>query len=872
MDTQPPSSPSPTYISQFPENWDQLCAASSMAAVDSPVAYLQALYRFAAELESTGEGAGKITLDKRRPDLKTLAIDEHSLTAVIPQLWIINETLSRHIERYLDQTSSENRGRSRDTLLGQQRYPYTLPFELAHRQCWLGLSVGKPQLGELSYRISLKLPLSQRGQNTYGVVGQQAYEAQRLLTGLSPAQQVILTEPFNPKPVGALAADFFTRHYGCTEQALKELALWLQRTELSADQTEALLACGKYRPVLSANVSAAALMPTALPFQNGAAFVNGSLTKEPSLSIEPDEHGAMQLKNTSWNRYERLHRMIRLQRWLQLPFDQLDTLLLSVMRCELECDPQFQVNDNILRALGVYRYLSQRHGVQPEEFAALLNELPVWASGTRKSLFDEVFNHSPLPGHWLRVDEPDLTLEDEIPAAVRHQLCAGLGLRDTPDSLNWLIEQARRQLPSPCPTLTVYSALYRQARIARLFGVSVIDSYHLAELLGGTAYTAQLVKPHLRRSGVNAPADMLDILMQMDWLVGWLKDSHQSIDSLRRQLVLAPQAQPALVSTCLEQLNDMVNLTRHGLLVQRDIDDLTLPQPGPDTQASPISWHEIIVLGLLRSHPLRKQVPPKELPKGLVQLIEKQVLSPDPDRNTSLHNEVKQALTKKLSALYQQLQPLYDKIDALFKATDHLSYDPQLSLQVRKHTARQIVRAANAASATVELKHLLLAVPDAEVFLDLPVRRETLHAFLLHPQWLSNDQAVSPVLTLTLNTLYLLQRFEHCLSTYGLAEDTLLAYLEQANAESVTPTTSAPKHQLAALLKWTPTDVGLLAERLPYKQVQTLADLDWIMRCHQVAQLTGLSAEALLKAADLPATFINDDWKHVGTALMATAP
>ena len=875
MDTQPPSTSGPTYISQFPENWHQLCATSSMAAVDSPVAYLHALYRFAEELESTGEGQAKITLEKRRPELKTLTIDEHSLTALIPQLSLVNEMLARHLDTYLQHTSSENRGRRRDAVLGRQRYPYALPFELAHRQCWLGLSAGKPKLGELSYRISLKLPISQRGQNTYGVVSQQAHEAQRLLTGLSPAQQVILTEPFIERPDTRGANAFFIRHYGAAEDALKALPHWLQRTELSADQTEALLACGKYRAVLSANVSAGALAPPSLRFQEGAAFVNGPITSatdtHTSLAVEPDERGAMQLKNTSWNRYERLHRMIRLQRWLQLPFDQIDTLLLSVMRCERDCDPQFQVNDNILRALGIYRYLNRRHGVRPEELAALLNELPVWACGAQASLYDRVFNQDALAGQSLRVDELNLDLQEELPDTLRHPLCAGLGLRDTPDSLHWLIEQARLHLPSPCPTLTVYSALYRQTRIARLFGVRVIDSYHLAELLGGTEYTTQLVKPHLRRSGVNAPADMLDVLMQMDWLVGWLKDSQQSIGALRRQLILDLEAQPAQVRVYLEQLNHMVDLTRHGLLVQTDIDDLTLPQPEPATQAAPIRWHEIIVHGLLRSHPLRNPAAPKELPRGVAQLIEEQALSLDPERNTILHNDAKQAVTKKLGSFYQQLQPLRDKIDELFKATSHLSYDPALSVQARKHTARQIARAASAGAATEILKHLLLALPDAEAFLDLPVRREALHAFVLNPEWLSRDQAPGSVLKLTLSTVYLLQRFDHCLKAYGLDQDALLAYLQQANAPAATTDVGLKQH-LAALLKWTLTEVELLVDRLPTKQVQSLADLDWIMRCHDIARLTGLSASALLKTADLPATFINDDWKHVGTALMATAP
>ncbi|NWE37591.1 Tc toxin subunit A, partial [Pseudomonas gingeri] len=73
MDTQPPSRLDPArppegaaYTALFHEDWNLLCPASSMAAVDSPVAYLQALYRFALHLAKTGKGnRPEITLDHR---------------------------------------------------------------------------------------------------------------------------------------------------------------------------------------------------------------------------------------------------------------------------------------------------------------------------------------------------------------------------------------------------------------------------------------------------------------------------------------------------------------------------------------------------------------------------------------------------------------------------------------------------------------------------------------------------------------------------------------------------------------------------------------------------------------------------------------
>lgn len=844
-----------------------------MAAADSPVAYLRALYLFARQLEDQGKGTDKkITLDVRRPDLKTLQIDEQSLTRLIPQLDIVNQTLSRQLETYLARTSGEQRGLSRDDVLGRQRYPWQLPFDHAHRQCWLSLENGKPQLGELNYRISLKLPVSQRPENTYGVVSHPAFEAQRLLSGLSPAQQTLLTEAFTSRPGVTRAVDFFTRHYGSDESSLKALPHWLQRSELSAEQTEALLACGRSLPVLSANVAASAVpaLDTQPALHIGAAYVNAPISVDPqsSLHLESDASGAISLVNTSWNRFERLHRMIRLQRWLQVPFDQLDTLLVSITRSEQHADPSFPLNDNTLRTLGVFRYLSRRYDLAPEEFSALLHEIPVHAPGTRRSLYDQVFNHTPLAGQPLRVDS--LMFQAPLPDATRLQLCAGLGLRDTPDSLLWVIDQALEHLPSPCPTLKVLGAVYRQVRIARLFGLSVIDSHHVAHVLGGEVFCKQLVFPHLRPSGSNAPTDLLDVLMQMDWLVSWLKDSRQSIEDLRHQLVLDPDSQTPQVQAHLKQLNECVDLTRQGLLRQQDLDDLTLPQPKADTGAAPIQWHAVIVHGILRSNPLLRPNSPKELPKGIVELIEELTFSRDPQTNTDLRNEAREAIGKKFKEFYQQLQPLKGKIEALFSNAAHASYDPALITQCLRHTARQLARAAAAESSTSVLKNLLLTLPDAQLFLALAVSREVLHTFLLHPEWLCTEQAPGSVLKLSLNTIYLLQRFDYALNTYGLSQDTLLAFIQYANMPSAAD--PSPLHaQLANLLRWTPAEVEQVAQHLPGKRAHTLAHLDWVMRCRETARLTGLSAKTLLQTADLTATYTSQAWKQVGAALVAAA-
>ena len=205
----------PTWSALFKDDWNSFCSSTSLAAVDSPAAYLQALYRFALEVEGTGQGtAAKITLARRRPMLKDLLVDAENTTRQLPLLALVNETLLEPVKAYLKKNRDIYGDSTVEQVLAELRYPFALPFDLAHRQCVLGLGNKKPGLGELNYRISLKLPCSQQPENKYGTVLQEAYVAQRLLTLLSPAQQNLLTEDIGAPQALHDPAAFYKKHYG----------------------------------------------------------------------------------------------------------------------------------------------------------------------------------------------------------------------------------------------------------------------------------------------------------------------------------------------------------------------------------------------------------------------------------------------------------------------------------------------------------------------------------------------------------------------------------------------------------------------------------------------------------------------------------
>ena len=871
--TTDPHAP-PTYATLFPDNEDSFCSASSLAAVDSPAAYLRALYMFALQVEQTGKGTqAKITLDQRRPALKDLMIDDENTHRELPMLTLVNETLREPIKKYLTDNSDIYANRAIEQVLTELRYPFELPFDLAHQQCVLSLTGQKPQLGALNYLISLKLPYTQQPENKYGVVQQEAYEAQRLLTRLSPAQQNLLTEDIygqNPA-LDAQPASFFKKHYG-QSQPITDQQQFMQSTGLNTDQLHELLAMGRYLPQRSTHVS-----PAPANQNTGARYINGPVVPgEKSLGLSTVTAEKMLLVQTSTQRYDRLQRMIRLQRWLDIPFAELDEFVHSAQGCEGAPTDSLGINDNTLRALGVYRYLSQRYTINLQTFSAWLYRLPVHGTGQRAALFDQVFN----PPNWLHSpltldDQPlDLTKTD----ATLFRICAALGLEDTPVSLGLLKTRTQEYLSEPARNIPTVSSFYRQATLPALFALSIYECDQLVQILGGADYRRQLVIPALRTSGSNAPSDFLDVLMQLDWAVTWLKESKTSIAQLRQQLLLDTVSATASVQARLIQVQAVMDGMQQYFLPQTTLDELELPQAEEGARQLQLPWNMLLGKALLRAHTLPPKQPKLEaMEKALDQAVDRYTtLSMDPERNRELKSAAKKKLKPVIVAAFTQLQPLKADVDNLLKDSSLASEPSGLYKQTFRQIARTLANALGSQHPKETLKHILLYLPNAEADLQLPLSRTVLQSFLLNPHWLDAEHTGTYMLKLTLSTLYLFQRFNYLSLHYGADYDTLLNYLNHANPQVLpadsTSLNAQTHRQLSEIMGWSLAEVELLTHRLPENRVRSIAELDWLMRCHDATKATGLSAKAVLLATGLTSSFSSDDWKHVGIAALGTHP
>ncbi|MHC8341985.1 Tc toxin subunit A [Pseudomonas sp. RT6P73] len=1012
----------PTYSHLFKENWDDACKNDSIAAIDSPVAYLRALYRFALQLESSassteGEKANRITLAKRRPDLADLSIDQQSTFTAQPMLGIVNAILGQNILDALKTT--DDRGKSTYDVLAQRNYPFALPYEFFHHQCLLGLSADKPTLGELNYLVSEYLPVTQYYGSRFGTIqNASSANAQRLMSGLGPKQQALLTEQpwaekiltntafarLSPDEQSKQKNNYWEKIYGTASISdLKQIHRFLERTELKAEQLEALLAQGKHAPNTSAHYLLSA--PYTQPY--GARYVNGPLAPpEKSMSLDR-EKSLGEIANATEDQLERLHRMIRLQRWLDIPFTELDSLLCSAFELKRPRNAQMQLDCHAIRALGVYRYLNRKYSITAEEFGALLHQVLPCATGDNITLFDKVFNQARVFDAPLKLDGRVFRAENSDPAShtILQHLSISLGLPLTEDSLLQVVRNTQKHLGSLKCDLPTLSSIYRQARIARMFGLSISESSTLANLLGGenisrclatgnngmrtlringengrqyfeliahfllpeqggpgeatllagsrlrtntswfannttdkrldlsfTKESGEIDEPsiyikqtpttgstgisslegqNIKWSGAGfdefthrknprlilqsiyqgggltsigtltgeitevllsneAPQgvfafDLLDVLMQLDWITRWIKESAYDIPMLQRVLELPTSADYPL-GNLQQNLTKFIADTRASVVTAQEWAVLALPGKA--------DWRAKLANTLLDDKGLVKNVAPTikhDVSQTLTAALNKIVdddsikLDDDHEKNRKLKDESKQKLKNFLLLAHDRQQHL---IEAFLQETFLLPMNCAKDVVIWASTSvHQILTAALVSKDSHELArtlHPLLRHTEAAVRLQLS--NKALRALLSTARWLDMPDGQ---LRLSFKTLYLFDRFNHFMSTYQQPEENLLSYLEFADFNG--GETSAVNERLAQLLNWTAAEVTVLTSQLPFRRAQTIKDIDWVMRCHSACKVTGLGTNALLGAAALNENSSTAQWKTVGETIMAAS-
>lgn len=741
----------------------------------------------------------------------------------------------------------------------------------------------------------------------------------------------------------ATEQDFFRRAYGIAvtgDSPVWQLTLltdFMQHTGLDAEQVEQLLARRSYAVRVSPNCpylhpapdktatrgsTNKVAMEFGYPNQYGARYVNGTGPgadpydsgptpasekvqrdgSDTAIGLEQSESGESKqwhLSNTSLDRLDRLQRMIRLQRWTGVPFAKLDTLIANAIHAEGETNPGMELNENTLRALGVYRYLNQRYSIDPEEFAALLHDLSPYASGKDAvPLFDQVFNHLQLFDTPLILDQTpiNLTTPDAATQKTVLQLCAGLGVQPTEDSLLLIARQTEKHLGALKRDLPTVSSLYRQARIARLFGHSVEELLALAGLLGGSSYKSTLASGRLSAPTPGAKPDILDVLMQLDWAFDWLKDSQQTMTQLQHRLGIGDlpddeelqsehqselAGQTPLPDELRARLTRLQSDTRRSVVTEAQINALGLPpQNDGKRKRVEIDWFQLLighklinVEGLLSG--LDRSLTLVDEPVAWLQTEVVEAL-----KGLDLTQPVKDACADKLVKF---LLDVHDRqarlLEGLYEETAKLAPDCCLAVI---HWAWATPYSILQQALKTPLPHALIedyqrVARHAEIVRELRLSNSALRLFVINPTWLGGSHYEEGSNSLpSLSDLYLLERFSHWFHSQSQSEDSVLSYFSCANPAKAQLKNKALRQlasetadaALARLLNWSQAQIADLTATLPDARATSMAHVDWIRRCQTVCQASGLSAKALLQATALGDQSDLQAWKAVGEAVM----
>lgn len=870
----------PGFPNLFKENWDLFCKVGAIEAKDSPVAYLTSLYRFAMEqLEGSVAEPSRIKLDERRPDLKDLLIDQQSTFTPVPTLHIVNQVLSKAINAYVD-TVPEDKDKSIYQLVAEKQHPFQFPYNFHFQQISLGLDGKKPTLGELSYRVSLEVPTTSRSGSDYGKVQHSSAIAQVLMSGAGPEQQAIVLEPALSSQANAdtsadLTRQFFKTKYNVdyvddASNPLNNLNVFLEKTGLDSDGVEALLAIGSHTAYASPNILSAGHTAdedspreaslTAIKARFGAGYVNGPTT-QPVMALNKDEYGIERLVNTSVDRFDRLQRMIRLQRWTGIPFTALDTLVMAVIRSEGAVNLQMVLTENTLRALGTYRYLNKRYGLAPEEFAVFVHQMPGEANDGRLPMFDRVFNNPALFDTPLVLDGSILYLDQDSSEHVkaRAQLSRALHLSSTHEGLRQLAIDVR-ELIGNAPTdfrlnVSMISSLYRQARIASMFGLTTAECRALIELLGGRFYRKKVVSGQLDD---DPEQDVLDILMHLDWAVTWFKASDRDVTTLRRQIGW-DRTDTIVTQELTVQLEQLTNDARLAVLNSDKLASLDLPSR--DDQNNAINWWTILyylidISGLVRTQPLHEE-PAVSIRRTLHERLSSLAIA------EPLASEVEARLATFVLNGYRNQHRLVEELLLTLTGLPPDRCEPVI--RWAGSDAGKFLAALLWDNGVIQTLSTLIRYSEVSQQLELSAR--ALRTFLINPHWLHAE--FGGLLPLSMSSLYLLDRYRNWRDNCGYPEEALLEYFKQANDPQRDATQCAAR--LASLTGWTSSEV-LAANALltgSDRIASNMHEVDWLSRMHSASDVTGLSARQLLSATDLTATSTASHWKSVGEAVIA---
>lgn len=897
----------PTFDSQFNPSWSDNCPPGAIEATTSPAAYLTALYQWATQVIEPQAIAddNPIPLAERRPDLAALRLDNASLERVEPTVGIVNEILESAARKHLDDHNEKQRSVD-DALLGA-RYPFGLPFERYMSQINAVLQRKGYGLGDLIRELDPDFPYFCRG----GLHSLRSDDALQMDIAIGPEQRALLLEaayfPRGARRTSArsiqtrtqprtglraslhtLQSGFYRRHYGVdSADDLLPLSAFCLRTGLDQDGLESLFSIERQAPAASPSVPGLAA-PT--PGDFGSVYINAGVTPVIGISSVDGEHA---LSNATDDHFDRIQRMVRLARWLDLPFGDADLLLDAALIAEHgEAGRGQAISENTLRALGLFRRLRRDFKVTAEDFAVLLNGVAVYARGSAKTQFDRVFNDPALFSEPLLLDDSPFNIAPASDAEYRkvHHLCSALGIsHETYLYLARYIVQVLSQPPlssePPVATLrwsrAVVSAFYRLTRLPAWLGLSSVEAVALLQLMGdrGHQYVSRLVTPTLAVHQHSDLSDTLSVVQALADTVHWCRANDLTVSWLYQHLM--PLAPVAVASDReLDLLRQINGRMRPVILSEATFIDAGVPLWSGVDLPQPIDWLKqlqtfVSAQGLIHDLPEYASTEAYEaaLRQRLDEVIDNLELPHGPDVLVRVFALVMDARAAQQSLVWESLAsmlagsaemsrellawtgggafPLLEEVMRLFDAVD----SEPLPVPVGDDVLALLSRLTHRMSLIEQLSLSPLA----------------LRTYLQHPDWFEGDAPRAPVTADPgFARLHVLTQYRRLLEHAGSGEQAMLDYFRLVH--ELPPDLSEPDLQLiredaagkiAAFTGFSLRDIlETMAEITEEGFVTTVRQLDHLVRIRGLCRALQLGSSAAITLGRLRSNSALADYRH----------
>ncbi len=921
----------PDYPSQFNDNWKAMSPHGALESDDSPVAYLTAIYNEALSQEKTGDST-MITLEARRPDIKDLLLDDAAVNQAVSQLQLVNKILSSAIQRQMNKSSATDV----NIQLATTRYPNNLPYHFAYQQVVLASEQSKTPLFELLSQQVIDAPLLMLDPTQKLA---QAHAAQlncvlSLGSGLAPEQIKIIREPpaFSAETSTVTKAAWYQANYGKNISAIttsghEELQPLLDQTGLNVPQVEQLICCragmgseeGDYLITISKNIESQSLskniesqplsehiesqplsehiesQPLSKHIESqslctnkeyGAIFLHaGAEPNTPNLKLKNDGKQILRLYGLTDDRLDRLNRIVRLQKWLDLPYDQVDLLITSAMRAEGANNPALTMNDNTLRTLGVFRHYQQAYGVSAEQFAAWLYQVTPYAITPNVPFLDRVFNSPSLFDTPFKVDATDFNYSQTTgdDGTVVKQIATALQL--SASQFQQLADKICAQQQDKSNTLKksldVVSAFYRLATLPRALGLSIEEGMTVLDWLDNNgavwkqlAGKPTIINPTTIHDGM-VTNDALSLLQAFAWVVEWLRSHRLSVATSALIMKKNTDGANRLQGTAAQlAFIQQLNVALKPALLE-DSQWAHSSAPTADLDKKPLNWSvllkELVDKGLIRPPTISAM---DDTQTALINKIEEVV------RQQKLSDKDKKKAVQQLVALLDPVRQMQEGLLAsalanILKVSHAL---PLLFVRWAGTTSYKMLAATQQLSKIKQEKEIpqqyLLDLGEiaraAVTAAQFQLSPAMLQCLLAHPKWFGVEEMGSTGSGLSLLSQYALSRYADWLHQTSEHEDAVLAYLSAVNGADA-PDPRAAANQLATLLSWTADEVAAAAEPIQsaIKTATTMLQIDAVMRLQALSARSGLTVAQLLQLNTLCPDADYAVWQTAGQAMVA---